>query len=258
MNHTKSQRLASVIAEAQRNAEAIPQVTRTRELTVADAYEVQHLLRREPGLSGRPTGLKLGLTSLAKARQMGVAEVILGFLTEDMALADGDELATDRLIHPRVEPELAFLIGADLDVHSTDDPFRSVVAVAPALEVIDSRYADFRFTLPDVVADNTSAARYVLGSWTPIGQCLNLTNRGVLLEVNGQAVEAGSTSGILGNPYRAVTAATRIARKYGFEFHAGDVLLAGAATAATPLPPRGFVQARISQLGTVSLTLKDT
>lgn len=247
--------LAEVLDEAQHSATAVPQLTSTTSLSLADAYAVQHLLvGRRTARGDRVSGVKLGFTSRAKAQQMGVSDVIIGSLTTGTHAADGGELDHAAYIHPRIEPEVAFLLDDNIDPHDdTSNIEQAVAAVAPALEVIDSRYRDFRFTLEDVVADNTSAAGYVIGPWTRPDAAGDLGNRGVRLEVDGNLVETGSTAAILGHPVRALHAAVRMARLHGFELPAGTVLLAGAATAAIPLAPGTTVEATVTGLGSVAV-----
>jgi len=246
--------IAETLHQAQAGATAVAQITATTPLTLADAYAVQHLLVQRRTTGGeRLTGVKLGFTSRAKAQQMGVNDVIIGSLTTGMAAADGDELDHAAYIHPRIEPEVAFLLGQDIDVQDdAPDLLGAVTGVAPALEVIDSRYRDFKFTLADVVADNTSAAGYVLGPWSDPGRAGDIANRGVRLEVDGAVVSTGSTAAILGHPLRALAAARRMARLHGFELRAGTVLLAGAATEAVPLPSGSVIEATVAGLGRVA------
>ncbi|MFV6026854.1 2-keto-4-pentenoate hydratase [Streptomyces sp. NPDC056264] len=211
-----------------------------------EAYAVQEaLVARRLARGERLTGFKLGFTSRAKMRQMGVSDLIHGRLTDRMAIPDGGRVDTSALIHPRVEPEVAFLLGDTL--RPGGDPLAAVAAVAPALEVIDSRYHGFRFSLPEVIADNTSAAGYAVGPWSAPG---DLDNLGVLLELDGRLTETGSTAAILGSPLRALAAAARLAGA----LEPGTVVLAGAATAAVPLPPGTHVRATVAGLGTVHLT----
>jgi len=211
-----------------------------------EAYAVQEaLVARRLARGERLTGFKLGFTSVAKMRQMGVSDLIHGRLTDRMEIPDGGRFDVSGLIHPRVEPEVAFLLGDTLRPGA--DPMAAVAAVAPALEVIDSRYDGFRFSLPEVIADNTSAAGYAVGPWSAPG---DLGNRGVLLELDGRLAEAGSTAAILGHPLRALAAAARLAGA----LEPGTVILAGAATAAVPLPPGTHVRATIAGLGSVRFT----
>ena len=124
-------------------------------------------------------------------------------------------------------------------------------AVAPAIELIDSRYADFTFSLPDVIADNTSAAAFVIGPWQPVPD--GLDNLGVLLEIDGRVAQVGSTAAILGDPRRALDEGIRLAGRHGVRLTDGWVFLAGAATAAVPLRPGAHVRAVVEKLGTASL-----
>lgn len=250
---------AAALDTAQRTVTSISQLSTGGSVGLDTAYATQHaVIARRLARGERRTGLKLGFTSRAKAQQMGVDDVIIGALTDAMRRDDGAVFDRRSAIHPRVEPELAYLLGADVEV-SADLPnvMDAVVAVAPALEIIDSRYRDFRFSLGDVIADNASAAAYVVGPWTRYDTVTALENRAVRLEVDGRISTTGSTAAILGDPARAVTAAARLAVRHGFVLQAGTVLLAGAATAAVPLPDRGVVEASIAGLGRVSIRIQD-
>jgi 2-oxo-3-hexenedioate decarboxylase len=230
---------AALLDQAQRTATPIPQPAAQSD--VAGAYLIQHeLIGLRLGRGEVLVGAKLGFTSKAKMAQMGVDDVIAGQLTDAMRREDGDDVALAELIHPRIEPEIAFRLGPGL----VPD------AVAPALEIIDSRYVDFRFSLPDVIADNTSAAAFAIGAWQPLPP--DLGNRAVILEAGGAVAETGSTAAILGHPLRALTALSRLARQYAIPVRPGDVVLAGAATAAIPFTA-GVYTVRVARLGTVTV-----
>ncbi|MFG2044065.1 2-keto-4-pentenoate hydratase [Dactylosporangium sp. NPDC048998] len=234
--------LAEQLDQAERTRTAIAQVVSQSGADADEAYRIQEaLVARRVSRGERLVGIKLGLTSRAKMAQVGVDQVIWGRLTDAMRIDDGGAVDTDRYIHPRVEPEVAFRLDAT----------GAATAVAPALELIDSRYADFKFTLPDVIADNTSAAGFVIGEWQPLPA--GLDNLGVLLEVDGRVAQIGSTAAILGDPRRAVTAAATLASSAGVPLEDGWVLLAGAATAAVPLARGAHVRAVVEGLGTASL-----
>lgn len=223
---------------------------------VDGAYTIQEaLVRRRLARGETLVGWKLGFTSLAKMAQMGVSDVIVGRLTSGMETPDGGTLPLSRWIHPRAEPEIAYRLARDVlpDDGPEADVASLIDAVAPALEIIDSRYRDFRFTLADVIADNTSAAGFVIGPWTEIRAAGELGGRSVTLTVNGQVTETGSTDAILGHPLRAVPALLDMARRRGFELRAGQVVLAGAATAAVALAPDQLVAAEIDGLGRVAV-----
>jgi 2-oxo-3-hexenedioate decarboxylase len=241
--------LADRLDKAATEAVAVPQLTSTVTFDARDAYRVQTaLVARRVARGDRVVGLKMGLTSKAKMIQVGVDEVIWGRLTAATRIDDGGNIELDRFIHPRAEPEVAFLL--DHEPAPGEDFVTCVRAVAPAVEVIDSRYANFSFTLPDVIADNTSAAGFVLGPWCPVPE--GLDNLGVLLEVNGEVVLTGSTAAILGDPRRAFTEALRLGQAAGEPLPAGHVVLAGAATAAVPLTPGDHVRAVVQPEGLIA------
>ncbi|GAA1025104.1 MULTISPECIES: 2-keto-4-pentenoate hydratase [Amycolatopsis] len=236
---------AALLDQATATGQAIPQLTSSEPMSLATAYAVQHAgiaLRERRG--EKLAGVKLGFTSKAKAEQMGVSDVIIGSLTDRMRIEDGGTFDVGRGVHPRIEPEVAFRLGPDGEL----------VAVAPALEIIDSRYRDFRFSLADVVADNTSASAFVVGPWSKIDQVDALS---VELLFDGEIVASGSTADILGDPLRALPAAQRMAAAYGHRLLGGSVLLAGAATAAVVLKAGAHVEARVAGLGSVSVRTKE-
>ncbi|MFC0502995.1 2-keto-4-pentenoate hydratase [Micromonospora costi] len=245
--------IAEKLGVAADTVTAIGQLAAETGLDVDAAYAVQTaLLQRRLARGERLVGLKMGLTSRAKMAQVGVDEVIWGRLTDVMRVPDGGTVDVGAYIHPRVEPEVAFLLDRLPEPGEPVGAFTDAVrAVAPAIELIDSRYADFRFSLPDVIADNTSAAAFVVGPWSPVPD--GLENLGVLLEIDGRVAQVGSTAAILGDPRRALDEGVRLAGRHGVRLREGWVFLAGAATAAVPLRPGAHVRAVVEKLGTASL-----
>ncbi|NEA15361.1 2-keto-4-pentenoate hydratase [Streptomyces halstedii] len=242
--------LAERLDTAQTSRTDTPSLADTHEFGIDDAYAIQAaLLSRRTARGERFTGVKLGFTSKAKMAQMGVSDVIVGRLTDAMRVTDGGDVDLGRFIHPKVEPEVAYRIGRDVDPDDPATDIESCVdAVAPALEIIDSRYRDFRFTYGDVVADNTSAAAYVVGPWRPVQ---SVSNRAVRLSA-GTTVVTGSTAAILGDPVRALHALLDMCRRRNIPLRAGQMVLAGAATAAVPLTP-GVTACDVAGLGAVSV-----
>ena len=147
------------------------------------------------------------------------------------------------------------LVQRRLDLPEAGEPLASftdaVRAVAPAIELIDSRYANFTFSLPDVIADNTSAAAFVVGPWSPVPD--GLDNLGVLLEIDGRVAQVGSTAAILGDPRRALDEGIRLAGRHGVRLREGWLFLAGAATAAVPMRAGAHVRVVVEKLGAASL-----
>ncbi len=201
--------LARTLDEAAAGAHATRQLPPGLSLEAAYRVQARSIARRQ-ARGERRAGYKLGFTSRAKMAQMALSEVIWGRLTDAMVVADGGEAAPERFIHPRVEPEVCFLLGEPLGGTVTPlAAMRALAGVAPALEVIDSRYRDFRFSLPDVVADNCSAAAIVVGPWAD-PTAVDLANLGLLLEIDGKVAQVGSTAAILGHPVRSLIAAARL------------------------------------------------
>jgi 2-oxo-3-hexenedioate decarboxylase len=244
--------LAEHADEAARTATAIAQFTNTVDLGVADAYAIQAQSisrRRERG--EQLVGIKMGLTSRAKMAQVGVDEVIWGRLTDAMRVADGGTVSLGDYVHPRVEPEIAFLMGAPLaGAVSGAEALAAVAGVAPAAEIIDSRFENFRFSLPDVIADNSSSSGFVVGGWNDPSTAIG--NLGMVLERNGRPTEIGSSAAILGDPIRSLVEASRMVADAGLTLQPGWIVLAGGATAALPLTVGDSIRVVVEELGLVA------
>lgn len=193
---------------AHRNQAPIPPLTETFPgFDVADAYAVQQInLRRRIAAGARLVGHKIGLTSQPMQELLGVAEPDFGYILDDMVLSNDATVPVDRFCAPRVEPEIAFLLHRPLrgpgvtvaDVHAATE------AVAVALEIVDSRIADWKLTLPDTVADNASSGAVVLGEWVPFAADLDLPGLHAALHLDGAEIAAGWGSAVLGDPAAAV------------------------------------------------------
>lgn len=239
--------LAERLDDAQRFAHATAQLAEP--LAIGDAYAVQAAsLARRYGRGERRIGIKMGFTSRAKMAQMGIDEMIWGRLTDQMLVEDGGTIAFARFVHPRVEPEIAFLLKAPLAaIVSPPAALAAVAGIAPALEIIDSRYDNFKFSLTDVVADNSSSSAFVVGPWA--SPSTDIANIGMLLEINGMAKQIGSSAAILGHPIRSLVAAARLAAGAGEPLQAGDIVMAGGATAAEALSPGDHVRLSVEAVG---------
>lgn len=248
--------LAEHLDAAAQQGRAVVKITDAHPgLGFSDAYDIQAALRQRKEARGeRVIALKMGLTSRAKMKQVGVEAPIHGFLTDTGLVPEGDPIPMAGLIHPKVEPELAFVTKADLRGPACD--VAAVLAatdfVIPALEIIDSRYEAFRFDLPSVIADNTSAARFVLGSRARAVEELDLRCLGVVLEKNGEVVHLGAGAAVLGHPAESVAMlANLLAERDGF-IPAGTTVLTGGVTAAVPVEAGDAVTARFQWLGSLT------
>lgn len=247
-------RLADALADAVRDRTPIAPLTDEVDLSIEQAYDVQELVLQRLDPDGPRTAVKLGLTSRAKQAQMSVDEPLYGWYVTGSALDVGERLDTGAYIQPRVEPEIAFLTARRLagrDVTSAH-VLAATEAVMPALDVLDSRFAGYRFTLPDVVADNASAARYLLGRPVELGG-IDLATVGCVFERNDRLVATAAGAAVLDHPAAAVAWLVRKLAERGRELPAGSVVLAGALTAAAPLEPGDVARVTIDRIGTLEL-----
>ena len=248
--------IAKTLDKAAATAKATAQISNTKNFTENEAYEIQRLSLEERYTRGEQfTGLKLGFTSFAKMEQMGVHDMIWGRLTDAMHYKSGDELPLEKFIHPRAEPEIAFLLKKDLDREiSLEEIPEFIHACAPAIEVIDSRYENFKFSLEDVIADNCSSSAFVVGAWQPLPASLN--NLEISLSFDKEVQQSDSSNAILDNPYLSICNASRLAVKYKQSFKAGEILLAGAATPAVFIEKGKKITAKVASLGSCTLLPK--
>ncbi len=224
------------------------------EMSWEEAYAIQEAWRALALAEGaRLVGFKAGLTSVAKMKQMGVETPVFGYLLDRFAIAEGGEAAAASLIHPRIEPEIAFVMKKRLAGPGVT--LAQVLAatdfVIPAIEVIDSRYRDFRFDLKSVIADNTSAARFVLGGRARPVEALDLRTLGVVLSINGEARAFGAGAAVLGHPAAAVAELANHLARRGEALEAGQVVLSGGITEALAVAAGDHVLLEVAELGTV-------
>ncbi|WP_280232754.1 2-keto-4-pentenoate hydratase [Nocardia cyriacigeorgica] len=262
--------LPAVHAAAERLATAtnsgVP-VAAVRDLIGADdvglAYAVQSLgTRRRIDEGARVVGRKIGLTSTAVQRQLGVDQPDFGVLFHDMDAGATPVSERPRLLQPKVEAELAFVLGADLtgdDIHPIT--VRGAVDyAAPALEIVDSRIAGWDITFGDTVADNASSGWFVLGEQRLSLDDFEPLDITMVMRIDGEIVSRGKGSDCLGDPLLALAWLARTAKDLGDPLRAGEIVLSGALGPMAPLVPGARVQAELSQrsgsLGTVDFTLE--
>lgn len=252
--------LADALAQAERDAAPIAPITATHpELTPRDAYAIQALnVERRCAADGHVIGRKVGLTSRAMQEMLGVNEPDYGVMFDDTRLASGEEVELDALIAPRVEPEIAFVLGRDLAGPGVTaaDVLAATDHVIPALEVIDSRIADWRIGLVDTIADNASYGRIVLGSRPTRADSIDLASATVELAVDGGVTQRGDGAAVLGHPAEAVAWLANALHEFGVTLAAGEVVLPGSMTAAIPLAAGKRVAADFGSLGSVEMTAR--
>lgn len=251
--------MADVVARAQAAPHTIAKLTdRHPGMTIEDGYAVQDRLLARWQADGRSLiGLKAGLTSKAKMDQMGVSEPSFGMLMRDTLDPEGGTVPTDRLIHPRVEAEIAFVIKDELsgDGLTIDAILDATDYVQPAIEVLDSRFEKFKFDLASVIADNGSSARFVMGGRPRRPRDVDLATIGMVLEINGEIVATASSGAVLGHPARSIQMLVAWLHGRGRTLPAGSVVLTGGATEAIAIKAGDAVFARFQDMGEISVRI---
>lgn len=249
---------AALLAAAGADATPIGQLTlRYPGMDVADAYAVQQLNLARRLNDGRClVGHKIGLTSEPMQTLLGVAEPDFGYVLDDMVVPNGSAVSRARLCAPRVEPEVAFLLGKPLRGPgvTVEDVRTATEAVAVALEIVDSRIADWKLTLCDTVADNASSGAVVIGEWFAYTDDIDLSAARASLCCNGIEVDSGQGSAVLGDPAAAVAWLANALAPFGAEILAGQFVMSGSFTTAAFVHAGDAASAAISGLGAVSLT----
>tara|TARA_R110000850_G_scaffold16697_6_gene51846 strand:+ start:38704 stop:39465 length:762 start_codon:yes stop_codon:yes gene_type:complete len=248
--------IAKTLDQAASNAQPVSQMAAKNNISLDDAYQIQResiALRVQRGEI--ITGFKLGFTSKAKMEQMGVHDLIWGILTDTMIIEHNETINIDRWIHPRAEPEIAFRVSKDITQALTLEQLPEYIdAMAPALEIIDSRYENFKFSLEDVVADNCSSTGYVISDWLDLETAI--ANLEMELVINDEVIEKATSASILDNPLQSVVELSRLASEAGVKIQKGHVILAGAATAAKFITKDQTITARVENMGKVTFKTK--
>lgn len=224
------------------------------------AYAVQAINTRFWADQGRKiVGRKVGLTARAVQIQLGVDQPDFGVLFADMAIPDAGTLSPDKVLQPKAEAEVALILGHDLDdpAATAADVARAVSHAVAAIEIVDSRIADWKITFADTVADNGSSAFFVLGEDRKPLDDLDLYTCGMVLELNGSVASVGAGAACLGHPLEAAAWLARTLAAAGDPLRAGDVVLTGALGPMVPLTVGDRVTAKVGGLGQVSFRYGD-
>ncbi|WP_336051594.1 2-keto-4-pentenoate hydratase [Streptomyces sp. CA2R101] len=252
-----ARRAAEVLLDAERSVTARGPITaHWPDLDLPGAYTVQREALQQRLQRGETLiGVKLGLTSRAKQIRMGIDAPSLAWLTDAMVLPAGVPLPRQRLIHPRAEPEIVFVMRERLAGPGITAAVAlgAVDRVYGGIEIIDSRYQDFKFTLADAVADNSSSGLFVLG---PVGRSpegMDLAHEACLLEVDGQVVDSATGAAVQGHPAEALALAANTLGERGLAIEAGAIVLTGGMTDAVHVQPGASVAAHFSTLGTITV-----
>lgn len=248
--------MAAVLVAAERDRLATAQFSADDpELDVATAYRAQRAFVQSKLDAGEQlVGYKLGLTSRNKQQAMGVDSPLYGRVTSGMLSTYGEPVRFDRFIHPRVESEIAFLLARDVQAPAT---VTSVLAatdvVFGAVDVLDSRYEGFQFTLTDVVADNASAGAFYLGPIARRPDELDLRLLGCVVRVDGEVVMTAAGAAVMGHPAASVAWLANQLAVEGERLEAGQLVFSGGVTAPVPVVPGGSVTFEFDGLGVIEV-----
>ncbi len=252
-----AQGIADILITAERERKGIAQISDDHpDVDVATAYRAQQAFVQSKLDAGETfVGYKLGLTSRNKQQAMGLDAPLYGRVTSGMISTYGDPVRFDRFIHPRVESEIAFLLARDIDAPATvTSVLAATEVVFGAVDVLDSRYESFKFTLSDVVADNASAGAFYLG---PIArrpdELVDLRLLGCVVRVDGEVVMTAAGAAVMGHPAASVAWLANQLVAEGEGLRAGQLIFSGGVTAPVPVVPGGSVTFEFDGLGAIEV-----
>jgi 2-keto-4-pentenoate hydratase len=257
---TKIQDFAAQLAQAEATKVGIdPLIVLDSELTVDEAYYIQlENIKKKLEAGQKIVGKKIGLTSVAVQKMLGVDEPDYGHLLDTMVVENGGTIDTKDMLQPKVEGEIAFILKKDLKGPNVTavDVIQATDYVVPALEIVDSRIQDWKISLRDTVSDNASSGLYVLGGKPTKLEDINLELVGMALYQNGEVANTGVGSAALGNPATCVAWLANRLADYDITLKAGEVILSGALSGMVAASPGDNFVARFAHLGQVSVNFK--
>jgi 2-keto-4-pentenoate hydratase len=257
-DRTRLEALAAALWEADQQRRPIPPLSEGNpDLTVEDAYAIQTInVERRLAAGARRLGSKVGLSAKAMQQLLGVDEPDFGALLDDMFVEEGDPISLATMLQPRIEAEIGFVLEHDLAGPgvTTTAALRAIAGALPALEIVDSRVADWKIKLVDTVADNASCGKLVLGGRITKLDGIDLRLLGMVLSRNGEVIDSGAGAAVLGNPARCVAWLANTFATFGASLRAGDVILPGALHRMVPVAAGETYRAEFAHLGAVSAT----
>ena len=253
--------IASILHNARLKGESLTQFSaEIKDFKREDAYSIQEAgikMRKDAG--EKVIGLKMGLTSEGKRKQMNLDAPLYGVLTDKMQVSNEGTYKISGSIHPKIEPEIVFYINKDLKGNiSRDEVLKACGGVGSALEILDSRYTGFKyFSMEDVISDNSSSSHYILGPKITEFKDIDLINLNMKMLVNGEVAQVGSSSAISGDPVVSVIQLAELLAKRDQFIPAGSFVLAGAATAAVNLEPGMSVSLEVENLPSMKVEVSE-
>ena len=262
MNNENEQQAADLINQAYSSGQPCDPICELLpENDLEAAYRVQSINTNRWMEQGRSiAGYKIGLTSRAVQQQLGVEQPDFGVLFADMAIADGESMDFSRLLQPKVEAEIALVLGDDINptLPTAADIIRATAFVLPAIEVVDSRIRNWEIGILDTIADNASSGLFVLGNTPRKLMDLDLYLCGMVMTCEGEPVSTGAGKACLGHPLNAAVWLARTLASKGIQLQAGTVLLTGALGPLYTVSAGSIVEAKISGVGTVTADFTQT
>ncbi len=253
--------IAKTLDDARLNGTSLSQFSsRFSNFTRPDAYSVQEAgIKFRLDRGEKIIGLKMGLTSEGKRKQMNLDSPLYGVLTDKMKIENEGTFHLKGSIHPKIEPEIAFFINKELKGKITrDDVLNACDYVAPALEILDSRYEGFKyFSMEDVIADNSSSSHFIIGPHLTDFKNLDMINLKMQMKVDGIVATEGISSDISGDPVISVIQLAELLALRDQSIKANTIVLAGAATLAIELKPNIEVSLEVSNLKAMRVKIKE-
>jgi 2-oxo-3-hexenedioate decarboxylase len=262
MQEQNIQSIAQQLTEARVHAQPVEQFSTTHtDFTRSDAYQIQEIgIANRVSAGEKLIGMKMGLTSEAKRKQMDLDSPLYGELTDKMQIENGGSYSMKGQIHPKIEPEVAFLIKDEIGGNNVtrEQVLAACEGVYASLEILDSRYTQFKyFSMEDVISDNSSSSHFIMGELIKDFQNINLANLHMKMSVNGELAHEGNSSAISGDPVVSVIQLCELLHERGRKIPAGTIVLAGAATAAVALEPGMNVSLEVESLGSLSVQVTE-
>lgn len=248
---------AGKLAEAEATRKGMTPLTSIEaSLSTKDAYKIQlENISKKLRRGQRVVGKKIGLTSLAMQQLLGVDEPDYGHLLDSMVIENGGSISMERVLQPKVEGEIAFILKEELKGPNVTalNVLQATKYVVPALEIVDSRVQDWKIKLPDTIADNASSGLYVLGGKPTKIEDVDLAQIGMVLSKNGEIINTGVGAAALGNPANCVAWLANKLAEFDITLGAGEVILSGALSAAVNAEAGDVFTARFAHIGQVSV-----
>ncbi|MGC8604445.1 MAG: 2-keto-4-pentenoate hydratase [Desulfomonilaceae bacterium] len=250
--------IATQLYEAEKNTNPIDPLTSTYPgISIEDAYEIQRNgIEMRSAQDGRKiVGKKIGLTSVAMQKLLGVSQPDYGHLFDHMLVMEGVSVPRNKLILPKIEGEIAFVLKSDLKGPGINiaDVLRATEGVMASIEIVDSRIKDWKIKLPDTIADNASSAGFVLGSRLVPVKEIDLRLLGMIFEKNGEIINTGAGAAVWGHPAASVAWLANSLSAFDDCLKAGEIILSGAVTAAVDAQANDCFQVSFQSMGSVGV-----